>query len=509
MSPWPVAALHIALMVALAAFLRGAFFAGAVLPDDMVYVSQIDQIRQGGWPEISAANLWAARPLLLLIMRASLAVFGWNDVGLVAPFFAASIALVAGAYLVAAKFAGRNAGLLAALALAVCPLDLVYSTTVANDILASAFAWGGAAIAVFVIPFRCGPAAPGRDASQLALPVLGFAGFVTGCAAAVKLTGMIAGPIAVIAVWLATGRDERGKTLAPTAAFLAGWLVAQIALAAFIGAHTGDPFAHFAAERDYYLRSDWMIHDANPIRLLAAYPGWMSGLVPERYGSVTLWPFGAWWWMFALAAVVAWRRESRAVRAAIVATLLVLAVLEFAPLRLWPYVPIHRLPRVLHLALAPAAVAIGAAFAAIPSARRGFLVLALMVTSLIPGALSARVTSDIGRDKRIAAEYVQSNRPARVVTDVEMAQYLEFRADMSPTYSIDAQQAAPTFLPPGSLVIYGGSRRLEYTVDDAPAWREAAAKRGCRIVATSTASPNPWRADGLVVCEVPVIIDKF
>lgn len=509
MPPWPTAALHIALMIALAAFLRMSFFAGAVLPDDMVYVSQIDQIRQGGWPEISAANLWAARPLLLAAMRASLALFGWNDAGLVAPFFASSLALVVFAYLVAAKFAGRNAGLAAALALAVCPLDLVYSTTVANDILASAFAWGGVGIALFVIPIRCGPAAPGRDASQLALPVLGFAGFVTGCAAAVKLTGMIAGPIVVVAVWLAAGRDTRAKWRAPIGVFLAGWLAAQIALAAFIGAHTGDPFAHFAAERDYYLRSDWMLHDANPVRLLAAYPGWMSGLVPEHYGPVTLWPFGAWWWMFALAAVVAWRRESRAIRAAIVASLLVLAVLQFAPLRLWPYVPIHRLPRVLHLALAPAAVAIGAAFAAIPSIRRGLIVAVLLLASLISGAISARVTSDIGRDKRIAAEYVRSHRPARVVTDVEMAQYLEFRAGMSPTYSIDAQQAAPTFLPPGSLVIYGGTRRIEYTVDDAPAWREAAEKSGCRIVAKSPAPPAPWRAGSLIICEVPILIDKI
>ncbi|MCL4236218.1 MAG: hypothetical protein KJ042_17070, partial [Deltaproteobacteria bacterium] len=498
-----------ALMVALAAFLRGAFFAGAVLPDDMVYVSQIDQIRQGGWPEISSANLWAARPLLLTAMRASLAVFGWNDAGLVSPFLASSLLLVVLAYLVAAKFAGRDAALVAALALAVCPLDLVYSTTVANDILASAFAWGGAAIAVFVIPIRCGPAAPGRDASQLALAVLGVAGFVTGCAAAVKLTGMIAGPLAAVAVWLAAGRDARAKLRAPIGVFLAGWLAAQIALAAFIGAHTGDPFAHFAAERDYYLRSDWMIHDANPIRLLAAYPGWMSGFVPERYGPVTLWPFGAWWWLFALAALIAWRQKSAGIRAAILATLLVLGFLEFAPLRLWPYMPIHRLPRVLHFALAPAAVAIGAAFAANQKCSRAVVFAALLVASFVFAGMSGRVMSDLGRDRRFAAEVVRTKNPARVVTDVEMAQYLEFRAGMSPTFSIDAQQAAPTFLPPGSLVVYGGTRRIEYSVDDAPAWRAAAEKSGCAAVAKSPAPIAPWRAEELVVCEVPIAVGSL
>lgn len=509
MPPWPVAARDLAIVVALAALPRLWFFAGAVLPDDMVYVSQIDQIRRGGWPEISAANLWAARPLLLMAMRASLALLGWNDAGLVAPFFASSLALIACVYLVAAKFAGRNAGLVAALALAVCPLDLVYSTTVANDLLASAFAWGGVAIAVFASPVSRSPAAPGREVRRWSYAAIGIAGFVTGCAAAVKLVGMIAGPVAALAAWLSAGHDTRAKLRAPIGVFLAGWLAAQLALAAFIGAHTGDAFAHFAAERDYYLRSDWMIHDANVARLLVAYPGWMSGLVPERYGPVTLWPFGAWWWMFALAAVVAWRRGSRAIRATIVATLFVVALLEFAPLRLWPYVPIHRLPRALHLALAPAAVAIGAAFATISSVRRGFLVLALMVTSLVPGALSARTMSDLGRDKRFAAEVVQAKSPARVVTDVEMAQYLEFRAGMSPEYSVDAPQTAPSFLPPGSLVIFGGTRRTEYKVDDAPAWCAAAETSGCLTVAAPHAPPAPWRAQPLVICEVPVITDNF
>ncbi len=490
MPPWPIAAAHIALVIALAAFLRVSFFAGAILPDDMVYVSQIDQIRQGGWPEISSANLWAARPLLLVAMRASLAVLGWNDAGLVAPFFAASLALVALAYLVAARIAGRNAGLIAALAIAVCPLDLVYSTTVANDILASAFAWGGVGIAVF--------ASFGRERTSHS--ALAVAGFVTGCAAAVKLTGMIAGPVAALAVWLATRRDARAGLRAPVLVFLAGWLVAQIALAAFIGAHTGDPFAHFAAERDYYLRSDWMIHDANVGRLLAAYPGWMSGVVPERYGPVTLWPFGAWWWLFAFAAVVAWRRESREIRAAIIATLLVVAFLEFAPLRIWPYLPIHRLPRAAHLALGPGAVVIGVAFGAIGSIRRGLVVLALFVGMLVPGIISARTTSDLGRDKRQAAAIVQTQMPSRVVTDVEMAQYLEFRWMMSPPFAIDAQQSAPSFLPPGSLVIYGGTRRIEYSVDDAPAWRAAAEKSRCAWLEFTPAGLRPWRTGALEVC---------
>lgn len=483
----------LALVLGGALAIRLAVFSGAVLPDDMVYVSLVQQIREGGWPAFDELNPWSGRPLLLMVLRASLAVFGWNDGGLVAPFLFASLALVAIVYAVAARYWGRGAGIAAAAAFALFPLDAVHASTLTNDILVSLLVWGGVALAALT----------GFERKRRAALVFAIAGLLVGSAAAVKLSGAGLGVVAIAFVALAAGRRRAGIA----AAFAAGWLVAQIALCAWVASKTGDGLAHVRVERAYYLGSEWLTHNAGVGAELARYPLWMAGVEFERLQGMALRPYGFFFWGLVLA--LPWALISPgAPRRLAFGTLAVFAVMEFAPLRLWHYLPIHRLPRALHVLGPPTACLYGWALAAAwrRGSRQRTAAVAIAVTLAIACALTVTrnggFSRDSGRDRSWAWSVVRDANPARIATDVEMAQYFQFRAMMTPPFALDIVETPPPNPAPRDVWVYGGSRRPDYRVENAEAWVEAAKSAGCAPLAVSPFPLRPWRTSPTAVCRV-------
>src|SRR5689334_3121216 len=119
-------------ILTLAGAVRLAMFSGFVLGDDPAYGTMVRGLLTQGYPIAEGTNVFASRPLLLGFAAASIKLLGWTEAAFVLPVLLASLTGVACAYFLATQLVDRTAGLLSAAALSLFPLDVVYSTTMAN-----------------------------------------------------------------------------------------------------------------------------------------------------------------------------------------------------------------------------------------------------------------------------------------------------------------------------------------------------------------------------------------
>jgi hypothetical protein len=178
--------------------------------------------------------------------------------------------------------------------------------------------------------------------------------------------------------------------------------------------------------------------------------------------------------------------------------LTILVLLEFWPLQIFPYTPIHRLPRFLHLAAVPGALLIGVAYHAAMARGRLSRVTAvgLWVVYALHGVGSSLVAverfQDSQQDLRFAAA-ISSRFPGQIVTDTELRGYLIFRRGFRDLDKVQKVVGAQVSVPPHSMVIVGGGRRIDMDPewvqrrvpsDPPPDWVKVADMPG---------APRPWR----------------
>lgn len=226
-----LACLLVAGLVALHVALRLVWASGLGLGDDFNLRTDIASIVHTGHVMASPK---AYRVTWWLPTVVSTRLFGLADVGLVLPILLAS-ALGAGVvYALGARLYGRAGGIIAALLLAVHPLDFAWSTMLAEDIVLSAVS----ALAMLLALRALDADDPQRRRRSFALAAL------AACAAFyAKISAVFLVPALLAIAWLRRDRLDRH-----VAVFIATALGIMAAGTLVAYAFTGDPLAPYTYE---------------------------------------------------------------------------------------------------------------------------------------------------------------------------------------------------------------------------------------------------------------------
>lgn len=187
-----------ALVIAVAAALRLAFFTGLSLGDDVFYASEAAALANGGgWPPPQLH--WHTRLGLILPTGSAVATLGWAPPVFVWLPFAASLFGVWLAYRVAADTIGPDAAWIAALFQATFPLELIYSTHLFPDVVVGTLS--ALSIWLWIHALRTDRAA-----------LYAAAGAAFGAGYLCRETVLFEGPI-YLALWAYFGRLKRPRML--------------------------------------------------------------------------------------------------------------------------------------------------------------------------------------------------------------------------------------------------------------------------------------------------------
>jgi hypothetical protein len=337
-----------------------------------------------------------------------------------------------------------------------------------------------------------------------------LSGCIVGSAVAVKLNAAITPVLFLGAGIIAVrGKEIKGKYKI-LIAWAVGWLCANILLCLFFYHINGDFFAHYHAEMRFNIQfnpSKYSPSISNLIQYLLLYPRWILGLAREGPQGYSAPPYGYFFIAFLLCVPFAFLKRFKIIRLPTLCVLFCLLVMEFAPLKIFPqYVPIHRLPRFLHIASIPAAVVIGIVL------TTGMLVnnkiiktifvgmfLALLGSSLYWSWVKASFYQDCARDQRWAWQQVNNTAAEKIVTDEEMGYYFLFRSGSMPNAQIVLLDRAPKILPSNSLIIAGGARRPDMHPFYAADWEKGLDQKNILLIAEAPFPLKPWRVSKLKI----------
>lgn len=483
------------LIIALAGGLRLLLFSGFVLGDDPAYADYVYRIISNGYPRIGTHEVFACRPLLLYAIALPIALLGWQEWVFVLPVLTCSLVNIGLVFIAGYWLAGLSAAILASIVYSTFPLDVVHATTMSNDIVLSTLVWSGACL------FFAAQSGGGKKRFLLA----SCGGIVTGAAVAVKISAAAA-PAVLVPVFLLYlfFKNSSRRGYATVCWWLCGWAGAQALLMLFLYAHSGDPLAHYHAEMRFnrdFNPSGYVPGSDALIQFLLYYPLLITGMLQEGHQGYRMMPYGYFFLCFLLCLILLPLRRFHAIWVPALCGLWYLLVMEFMPLKISPsYVPIHRLPRFLHIVAMPAAVTIGIAFSIlcvmhskIIRAAATCALVFLLASSCYWAWQKAAFYQDCGRDQRWAWETAALVPAARIMTDSEMKNYFMFRSGFRPAVPVMAPPAAPVDVPRGSLIIAGGARRPDIDPLFASAWRGDQTFAALRLVAETRFPLQPWR----------------
>lgn len=486
-------------LVAIAAGVRLWFFSGFVLGDDPGYADLVRLIIDAGYPRVESHSVLAARPVVLYSIALTVYLFGRIEWAFVLPFFLASLLNTAVVYLAGNRLAGPAAGVIAGSAYLAFPLDAVHATTATNDILLSSFVWGGGLLLLISHD------AYDRRVGRL---LIALSGFVVGAAVAVKINALVAFALFPVALLWASRKRLPDRGVRAAAVWCGGWFLANLLLSMFLLQVGDDLFAQYRAELNFNLEhnpSGYVAGAANLIRFLRYYPDLIFGWMKEGHPGYEFMPYGFFFVGFLFCVPLVFFERFKAIRLPALLALAYLLIMEFAPLRISPdYVPIHRLPRFLHIASIPAAVTIGVAARIFMESRQlavkagvWLAIAALGLTSLHHARLKSAFYQDAARDQRWAWELVRRGSTDRVICDPELGNYLRFRFGFDPPMALQSPERLPLTAPSGSWIFLGGARRPDMDPGYADAWSQGRSTEGWILVGDARFEHRPWRPQNL------------
>ena len=489
----------ILLLLLCAVSVRLFLFSGFVLGDDPAYADFVSQILRGSYPPVGTHSVFTCRPLILYSIAIPIYLFGWFDWSFVLPILLASLINTVLLYLAGSRLAGPVGGVLAAVAYIAFPLDAVHATTLSNDILLSTFIWGGSLL--LLVSYS------NYDKWRYLFLTL-ISGFIVGTAVSVKINAVVASVLLwvtlLVVLWKQLGKGGY-KTLA---AWAIGWLLANILLCLFLYNQSGDFLAHYHAEMRFnldYNPSGYFVGKGSLMRFLLYYPRLIFGIEKEGHQGYQFMPYGYFFLCFLLCLPLAVSKRFKALRLPAILAFLYMLIMEFAPLKLFPdYVPIHRLPRFLHIAAMPAAAAIGIAFyqwgtmkSRVVKLSTWLIFLALTISSLYWSYVKATFYKDCALDQQWAWEMVKDTSVKRIITDIEMRNYLMFRSGFQPPVRIQYPKKLPKNVSAGSLIILGGSRRPDMYPTHARNWYRNRENKDWLLISEAQFPLKPWRLSKL------------
>jgi len=449
--------LTISNIIILALLIRTLCFSGFVLGDDPNYTDYARTIIDGSYPPLCDLCVFAFRPVLLYSIGLSLKWLGWSEFNFVLPILLSSLISIYLIYRLAELLFDKNTGLLAALLLAVYPLDVVHATTMSNDIML------GMLVALSMLLLLKGLKGRGRG---LAL-CFTASGIVLGIATGVKINAIpIIGVFILIISYIAwrERRFNRGTML-----FLISWVLIQTIFSVTYYLKTGDGFAHIHTELMFNKKFNpsGFVDTAECLKkALLYYPQHMLCLKIEGHPGYCFYPYGFVFPVFFLGVFYfVWKREEKAVIPLMWFAYLFL-MMEFTPLRISPsYQPIHRLIRFLAIMSIPALLVVAYFLKRVYQERMAGRVIALLLvaglfaTSLHQAYRKSYCYRDCMSDARVAHDIIRYMPHVQVISDDEMKKSLIFynQGENRDTFkSFDCDK--PRYLQ-DSLVILGGARR--------------------------------------------------
>ena len=491
-APHPLSqnARDLSVLIIVAAVLRLSFYSGLIGGDDFAYAHLAREILDTGYPAVGF-NVFAGRPLFITPIAVNVGVFGWSEYAITAPVLVASLCGITCVYCIGTTLSGRVCGLAASLTLTVYPLDLVYATTLTPDIVGSTI-WAIAALAT-TFSFSAGIRARNKRATAFGL----LGGVAASLAPTVK-SSLALGVIPFLLIVGSVAMAHRQSWVTVRAIF-GGLLAGQLAVMLFFYVTSGDPLANYFTELGFnraFMREPYL---NTRFAALLSYPSWMFGVRPAFPDNDRFFPYGLFFFMVAAAMLTTLRLANH--RAQIVAAWFFgwFLLLQFWPLQVLPsYVPVHRLPRFLHLCAVPGSLMIGLAVA--HGWSRGQLVRTVWIGpwfvyathALSSTAVAVERHQDAMQDLRFAAA-VSSGFTGPIVTDAELRGYLIVRRGFRNVDNIQKTLGAQTIVAPRSMVIFGGSRRIDMDPD----WAERRIPRRLPEdwiqLARLPGAPRPWR----------------
>ncbi len=449
--------------------MRVIFFGGYGVGDDAAYASEVNNILTHGYHDIGPRAVFLLRPILLVAVAASVWLFGWSETAFVLPILIASLIGIASAYVLGRELYGRRAGILSACVLSLFPLDLFNSTTLTNDILGSSLVGLGGAMILQ------GSSGPGANSARNSF----IGGLLVGLSVAVKLNFLVVIIPLTASLVIAAVRGAIKRTTAGL--ILSGWFAAQAALGLFCWIKADDPLAFITYEMDF--NREMMERHYRPELLpetLLYYPRMMFRFGDHGYGY-EIFPLG-WFFPFAFATLaLSLILRIRGLWLPAGWFLFLVLAMQFWPLEWTPYVPVHRLPRFLHIAAIPGAVLIGGTFGRLLQKRRIHPMIGLApisiyaIASLVQTHRASALHNDCMADPRLLSGFVDWY-DGPVFTDPELHYYLEFSKAFTNTDRFRTPLDPFDRIWDGSLVIVGGSRKPElgpgYSLPRAPLPRE-------------------------------------
>jgi hypothetical protein len=464
------------------------YFCGFGLGDDVAYDALATQIRDTGYPRAEGTLVFAGRPLLLLAIAGSYHLFGQHEMSFVLPVMAAALLSVCAVYTIGRLLGGRAAGLVAAAVLMTSTLHVTHATTMTNDIV-------GAAL-LGVAGVLGAAAASRRDGSAATLLAAG-AGVAAASSGAVKNSFLL---LAVPLLLLLAGRLAARQRLVPAVGVLAGAALGAALIAVFFLATAGDPLAGLRVELAFNRAHLLETASERPLReTLLFYPRILLGTAFVGPPGFEWRPAGLFFPVAFAASAAAALLKNRPAAATGAVMCVMLLILQFWPLQLSPYVPVHRLPRFLYPTLLPGAIVIGLVASRFAAHGRTATMLvaagfaALAWNNLAHASRAVTVHTDSMVDPRFAASLAM-NATGPVVADEELIAYMGVRARADRRDPV-LLRLTPTVAPPrSSMVIVGGSRRPEldaaYPMTAAP---EIIPPEWVPLLSLP-GEPRPWRS---------------
>lgn len=376
----------------------------------------------------------------------------------------------------------------------------MHATTLSNDIVLSTIVWGGAYL------FFASHNYSGWNRRIFALS----GGIITGAGVAVKFNALVAPLVLIPAFFFYLVSIKSLHERLTICWWTLGWGCAQVLIMLFFYANSGNPLAHYHAEINFnrdFNPSGFVFSNGALIRFLLYYPKLIVGILQEGHSGWQFMPYGYFFLCFFLCLPLAGFKSFRVLRLPAACSLGFLLIMEFAPLKWSPvYIPIHRLPRFLHIASIPAAITIGVAAHRLFSARSRLVIGAtagafffLLLSSCYWSYKKAHFYRDCTRDQRWAWTTALSIPTQRIITDIEIKNYFMFRSGFHFAVPIEAPNKIPVDIPHGSLIITGGARRPDMDPYFTVTWRGYQPLDTLRLIAEGRFPLRPWRASQIQI----------
>jgi 4-amino-4-deoxy-L-arabinose transferase-like glycosyltransferase len=489
----------LALILLVAIAIRVAFFVGFGLGDDPTYVDYAGLILSGRYPPLDPVNQYAYRPLLLLLFAGGIRLFGYTDVGVVAPVLAASTVTTVLVVVFVRKLIAAEAAWWCGLLMAFEPLNVIDATTMTSDVILSALVFGSGGL--FLIADR-ERTRPRRVTCFVAAGTLMVAAFL------VKITFLPA--LLALALYTLFKAAREPGAIARHATFYVAFAAGMACVCAVYYVRKGDFLWQFRSEFTYYRASGPPDPPAllDYRAILLEYPRSLWGR--SGYERFTYFEHGLVFWVFVPAAI--WqlaRRRDDAVSFFIFSTLLIFAFFEFYPQELKPQlVLLGRQNRYLEL-LVPGAVVVAGTALHRMSATRHALAVAVLCVVLGHAAIEAnrRHTQyvDSQRDVRDLARFAASAiAPSGKCLALDEPAYraLAFYLRDTPICfkvirAIQSEDLRDCY------VALGGARSFWWSHESVVDAADNRVPAAWRLVHRLDASPRPWRLSSLRVYYVP------